>query len=165
MSSPPEVGGVYTGLMKIDSDNGRVLEVELAEKKGDLYNEFLDHVSLTTSTVMVRKSCINQIGLFDENIPYCSDFEMWVRIASKFQFECIEDPLAKYHIHQKKLSTNFDLVIKGREILLEKYEQWFKMNPKSYSKKYLEIGILYCLNGKLQNGKSGLFKIHHIVSV
>jgi glycosyltransferase involved in cell wall biosynthesis len=157
-SSQPVVGGVYTGQVNIDGTNGKILSIRLGDKKGNLFNELLGGFRFSTSSVMVKKECFHQIGLFDENIPYNSDFDMWVRISKNFQFECIEEPLTKYYIHATKLSTNFDLVIKGQEMVGEKYKHWYKLNPKSYSRKYLEIGILYCLNGHSRKGRRAYLK-------
>lgn len=157
-SSQPVVGGVYTGRVNIDGTNGKILSIRLGDKKGNLFNELLGGFRFSTSSVMVRKECFHQIGLFDENIPYNSDFDMWVRISKNFQFECIEEPLTKYYIHATKLSTNFDLVIKGQKMVVEKYKHWYKLNPKSYSRKYLEIGILSCLNGHSRMGRKAFLK-------
>lgn len=156
--SPKEVGGVYTGQVKVDGTNGKILSIRLGDKKGNLFNELLGGFRFSTSSVMVKKECFHQIGLFDENHPYSSDFDMWVRISKNFQFECIEEPLTKYYIHATRLSTNFDLVIKGNEMVVEKYKHWLKLNPKSYSRKYLEIGILSCLNGHSRKGRKASLK-------
>lgn len=158
-SSQPVVGGVYTGRVNIDGTNGKILSTTLGDKRGNLFTEFLGNgLNITTSSVMVRKECFQQVGLFDENIPYNSDFDMWVRISKNFQFECIEEPLTKYYIHAKKLSTNFDLVIKGKEMVIEKYKPWLTLHPKSLSKKCLNIGILHCLNGNLEEGRKAFLR-------
>jgi hypothetical protein len=90
---------------------------------------------------MLRTECFEKAGWFDKSIIYGPDADMWIRIAKEFQFECIEEPLTKYRIHEKRLSTNFDRVIKGKEKFLEKYEQWYKKHPKSLSKKCLNIAL------------------------
>ncbi len=158
LNSLPNVGAVYTGRVNIDGKTGEMLDVILAKKKGFLFDEFLNHFFITTSSVMLRKECFNKVGLFDENIPYNSDFDMWIRVSKDFQFGCIEEPLTRYFIHQKTLSSNFDLVIKGKEKILEKYAQWYVKHPKSFSREFLEIGILYCLNGNPEEGRKAYLR-------
>ena len=157
--SPKEVGGVYTGRVNVDGTTGRILSRTLASKRGNLFSELLYHgYYLCVSSLMLRKSCFEKTGWFDESIPYGLDHDMWVRIAKEFQFECIEEPLTKYRIHEKRLSTNFDRVIKGKEKILEKYDQGYKKHPKILSKKFLEIGILYCLNGNPKEGRKAFLR-------
>lgn len=153
--SPKEVGGVNTGWVTIDGATGRILTRKLPSKKGNIFPELLYHqYYLAPSSLMLRKSCIDKVGCFDESIPFGLDHDMWLRIAKEFQFECIEEPLMKYRIHEKRLTRNFNLVIAGREKFVEKYKQWLKMIPKSYSREYIKLGILYCLNGNLKKGRT-----------
>ncbi len=152
-NSPLEIGGVYTGTVDVDRVSERIISTRLGGKRGDLFDDLLCGYNIITSSLMFRKLCFEKVGMFDETICFGEDLDMWLRIAKEFQFECIEEPLTKYYHHTKKLTTNFDLVIKGKEALLEKYEQWNKLNPKVYSKKFLELGIVHCLNGNSEKGR------------
>ena len=157
--SSKEVGGVYTGQVNIDGTTGRVLSTRLASKRGNLFTELLSGgCYIAPSSLMLRTSCIEKVGWFDKSIIFGPDTDMWVRIAKEFQFECIEEPLTKYRIHEKRLSTNFDRLIEGRGKFLEKYDQWYKKHPKSFSKACLETGILHCLNGNPAEGRKALLR-------
>jgi tetratricopeptide (TPR) repeat protein len=98
------------------------------------------------------------MGLFDRNMPTGSDYDMWIRISKKFSFEFIKEPLTKYYIHENSITYNYEKKIKGIEILFEKYGDIFKLNPKSYSKKYLNLGVLYCFNGETHKGRKAFKK-------
>ena len=152
--SPKEVGGVYTGWVNIDGTTGRILRRRLSSKRGNIFPELLYGLNLCVSSLMFRKSCFEKVGWFDESIPFGLDGDMWLRIAKEFQFECIEEVLAKYRIHAKRLTMNFDLNIAGHEKFFEKYKQWLELNPKNYGKRYLNLGIVNCLNGNLKKGKA-----------
>jgi len=91
---------------------------------------------------------------FDESIGYAPDHDMWVRMAKEFHFECIEEPLTIYRVHEKQLTTNIPFVIEGRERQLGKYRYWLNMNPQSHSALYLNLGMLYCLNGNSKKGRT-----------
>ena len=153
-NSPQEIGGIYTGRINVDGVSGKILSTRLVDKRGDIFHELLSQFTIPTSSVIVRKFCFEKVGLFDETIFFAEDRDMWVRISMEFQFECIEEPLIKYRIHQKNANTNLDKVIKGKERMLEKYEQWYKKNPKSLSMGCLELGMVYSLNGMSSKGKS-----------
>lgn len=151
-----EVGAVYAGCLTIDDASGKILGVVLPDKRGDLRDEIFVRNHVTTSSVMIRRECFEQLGLFDENIPYCSDYDMWIRISEKFHFECIRTPLVRYRVHQNKLSMNFGKVIRGQEILLRKYGARLARNRRSFSKYHRDLGLLHTFNGDGHQGRKAL---------
>jgi glycosyltransferase involved in cell wall biosynthesis len=58
---------------------------------------------VTSSAVMVRKETIEGKG-FDENMRLADDYELWFRIAKKWQLEFIEEPLTKWRHNVSSLS-------------------------------------------------------------
>jgi glycosyltransferase involved in cell wall biosynthesis len=91
-------------------------------------------------TLLVPKKCFDQIGLFDESLPTTQDYDLWFRIARKYEFVHIPEVLVKYRIHpdqdshkhpehmkeQNELHTNFNKNLTKEEILqLEKSEAIF----------------------------------------
>ena len=157
--SPKEVGGVYTGRVIMDGTTGRILGRRLASKRENLFLDLLrQRYNLTPSTLMIRQICFEKVGWFDESIGYAPDFDMWVRLAKEFDFECIEEPLTIYRVHEKQLTKNIPFVIEGRERQLEKYSYWLSMNPQSHSALYLNLGILYCLNENSKKGRTAYRK-------
>ncbi len=162
-NSGSDIGGVYTGVQYIDGASGsKLYEVIPKEKKG-FSNDMLDKNTITTSSLMFKKECIDRVGLFDETFPCASDHDMWIRIAEKFQYKCIPRPLTKYRLHGVRLSLKYDLVNEGKEKVLKKHEQRFKENPKFLSNQYLDIGILYCLTGKTQKGRQAIRRAIRLV--
>jgi glycosyltransferase involved in cell wall biosynthesis len=151
--SSPRTGVVYTGYFYIDRNTGRVIGEKIPTKKG-----YLDHILFTdnciggTSSVVIRRECFTKVGLFDENLPCFQDYDLWVRIARKFQFDYVQEPLLKYYIHGHKIWTNLESINKGLEILISKYgqSQAFK---KRCSYHYLRLGHRFCLRGDLKKGR------------
>ena len=41
--------------------------------------------------VMHQKSCLDEVGLFDENLTTHEDWDLWIRMSRKFRFAHIED--------------------------------------------------------------------------
>ena len=62
---------------------------------------------VTTSTAVLRRSTLDQVGLFDDTHIHGEDWELWARMASKGPFAYIPKPLVKYRIYgwQKILSV------------------------------------------------------------
>jgi hypothetical protein len=83
---------------------------------------------------------------------------MWIRISKHFQFEYLKEPLIKYHIHENNLSMNYAKLIKGSEAKLTKYSEYFASDTKSYSQRFIDLGIYYCCSGNLTKGREAFIK-------
>jgi hypothetical protein len=45
------------------------------------------------STVMVKRQLFDEIGLFNEKLRCCEDYDLWLRASSRFPFLLIDSPL------------------------------------------------------------------------
>jgi len=149
-----EVGAVHCGRTDIDSKSGAVLGARGNEERGEIYWQLLKGNFLTVSTMMLRAKCFELVGDFDESISFGLDYDMWIRVSQQFRFECINQPLVKYAIHEGTLSNNVGLIISGIEAWLWKYDQVVRQNPAEYNRRYCGLGLLYCLNGNTQKGRA-----------
>jgi glycosyltransferase involved in cell wall biosynthesis len=153
-NSPPEVGCIYTGYLVIDRASGNILGQKPAVKRGDLSTALLSGNCLGgTSSVLVRRECFNAVGLFDEALPSFQDYDLWIRLAQKFQFDCISRPLLKYYVHDQQIWTNLAALTKGLAIMLNKYAATSAAQKKYYSSYYLSLGVAYCYRGDVRHGR------------
>jgi glycosyltransferase involved in cell wall biosynthesis len=67
------------------------------------------------SAYMVRRSCFDAVGLFDEAIPggCCEDLEMWTRLARRFPFTYINAPLVLRRQHASNITRNSERIAEG----------------------------------------------------
>ncbi len=68
---------------------------------------------IDTSTVVIRKRCIEVVGNFDESMPAAEDWELWVRIAKRFGIHCMEDILAEHRWHPANTTKDMTKVYEG----------------------------------------------------
>jgi glycosyltransferase involved in cell wall biosynthesis len=75
--------------------NGRLLNQKLRHRKesGYIFGRCLDLCAVGMSTVMVRRQLVEQVGLFDEQLPCCEDYDYWLRVSVKQPFLLIDRPL------------------------------------------------------------------------
>lgn len=50
-------------------------------------------------TAVFRRTCIDDVGLFDESLLGSGDWDLWIRIAARYPIACVEQVLACYRIH------------------------------------------------------------------
>jgi glycosyltransferase involved in cell wall biosynthesis len=58
------------------------------------------------STVLIHKRVFEEVGLFDEAFEVCEDYELWIRIAKKFDIALLDEALiVKHGGREDQLST------------------------------------------------------------
>ena len=55
-------------------------------------------------TVVCRKALLVQANGFDESLPVCEDYDLWLRLSVKEAFGLIDEPLASRRLHGNRLS-------------------------------------------------------------
>lgn len=48
---------------------------------GDVFEPSLERCLVSPSAVMLRRGILDEVGLFDESLPVCEDYDLWLRIA------------------------------------------------------------------------------------
>ncbi|HZA55514.1 MAG TPA: hypothetical protein VE616_14780, partial [Candidatus Udaeobacter sp.] len=156
LGSPPEVGGVYTGYFIVDRSDGKIRGQIVPRERGDLYSTLLAGNCIgSTSSVLLRRACFEEIGLFDERLPSFQDYDLWLRIARKFHFDYIREPMLKYFVHADKIWTNSEALLHGLELMLSKHghSPAFRRKCSVY---YLFLGVQFCERNRLGAGRGAL---------
>lgn len=72
---------------------------------GDIYEKCLEMCCVTPSSVMIHRSVFDTVGLFDEALPACEDYDLWLRISCRYKIGLLpEDLIVKYGGHTDQLS-------------------------------------------------------------
>jgi glycosyltransferase involved in cell wall biosynthesis len=75
------------------------------KEAGMIFERSLALCLVSPSAVMMRKSLLDEVGLFDETLPACEDYDLWLRIAWKHPIHLIDRPLVvKHGGHNDQLS-------------------------------------------------------------
>uniref|UniRef100_A0A7C4RT37 Glycosyltransferase family 2 protein n=1 Tax=Desulfatirhabdium butyrativorans TaxID=340467 RepID=A0A7C4RT37_9BACT len=158
-NEPPSVGGVYTGFFVVDITDETLLYTKIPSISGTIYRELLRHNAIgTPSTLMIRRACIDRVGLFDGSIVYGVDHDLYLRIARYFTFACIPEPLVRYHVHDARMSNDPDVVLRGMKALTQKYgrERGGLVNRKVLGCGYYDAGIA-CIDRNQRKRAQALF--------
>ena len=72
---------------------------------GDIFLKALPLCVMSPSSIVIHREVFAAVGLFDESLPACEDYELWLRIASRYEVAYIEEKLIrKYGGHADQLS-------------------------------------------------------------
>lgn len=75
--------------------NGQLLPQKEKHKKpsGIIFPNCLPLCCVSISTAVIHKSVFTEIGMFDENLIACEDYDFWLRISTKYPVYLIDTPL------------------------------------------------------------------------
>lgn len=92
-----------------------------AKSGGNIFQRCLPLCVISPSSVIVHRSVIETVGMFDEALPICEDYDLWLRVCAVYAVLYIERPLIiKYGGHADQLSRRYAAMDRFRIEALEK---------------------------------------------
>ena len=87
----------------------RVNPMQKHRKSGGwIFAQCLPLCAISPSAAVIQKSALLDLGLFDESLPACEDYDLWLRLCHGFPVHYIEQPLiTKYGGHEDQLSRQY----------------------------------------------------------
>ena len=74
---------------------------------GDIFEPSLKLCLVSPSAVMLKRSLLDEVGLFDESFPACEDYDLWLRISCRHPVSLIDKKLVvKEGGHPDQLSQS-----------------------------------------------------------
>jgi GT2 family glycosyltransferase len=147
------VGVLYSDAFQIDENGSPLPEMFIAAHRnlpeipqGDVLNTLLEGNFIPGMTALIRRSCYEKVGLYDEALPW-EDWDMWMRIARRYWFVYSPTPSAKYRCHAKSLSHS------DRERMLRDCFQvcikQFRLGQLKEEQKSTILNTLMCVSEEL----------------
>lgn len=60
---------------------------------GHIFSQSLKLCLVSPSAVMLRRSLLEEVGLFDETFPCCEDYDLWLRVTCRYPVHLLDEPL------------------------------------------------------------------------
>lgn len=156
----PDCGAVYTDILCVYRD-GTVEAPPLGRRpEGRILRHLLaSNIVGTTSSVMVKRCCFEVAGLFDEALPSCQDWDMWIKIARHYGFRSIPRPLVRYRWHEVQISKDAKAFRRGHEAIIEKYRAEIRaLGRRVHGLHYFRLGRHLCRYGEMRAGRKHLWR-------
>lgn len=137
--------------------NGKRVNPKKRHRKpsGDIFIPSLELCLVSPSAVMMRKTLFKKVGLFDENLPACEDYDLWLRVACQYPVTLIDKPLViKRGGHSDQLSKMESLDRYRIQALLKllQHEALTESQAAKTQAMLYQKGVIYA-NGCRKRGK------------
>ncbi len=107
---------------------------------GEIFEKCLPLCVMSPSSVIIHRSVFDSFGLFDESLPVCEDYDLWLRISAFLPVLYLsEAQIIKYGGHSDQLSHKYWGIDRFRIQALEKI---INMSDLSRKKKQSAIQML-----------------------
>jgi len=130
LESNNEISLIYCDCYIIDN-NSNIEKDTYSEKtkfiKGKIFKKLLSNNFIPTSTVLLRKKVLDDVGLFNLEYKISQDYDLWLRISDKYLIDFLKQPLAKYRFHSESISKDVKLMT-NEDFQILKY--WLNKKPE-----------------------------------
>jgi len=76
-----------------------------AKSGGWIFEKCLPLCAISPSSVLLHRRLLSEVGHFNEDLPACEDYDLWLRVCSRYPVLFINKPLVvKYGGHPDQLS-------------------------------------------------------------
>ncbi len=78
-----------------------------AKAGGRIFRQCLELCAISPSSVVLHRSLFEEVGGFDEELPACEDYDLWLRITAHHPVLLVDEPLVvKHGGHADQLSRS-----------------------------------------------------------
>ncbi|MBN1309092.1 MAG: glycosyltransferase family 2 protein [Chitinispirillaceae bacterium] len=133
---------------------------------GNLFYASLERCMVTPSSVMIRKELFDWFGGFNEAMPACEDYDLWLRITAHFPVGLVDEVLLRrYGGHGDQLSATVPILdrfrIRSLLGLIEGGE--LSADQAVLAKRQLCKKAAICANGYKKRGNNDLGKRYEAI--
>lgn len=155
MELNPEYGMCYGKIVYFENAIENTSEYLNSSKQGWVFDDLLiDGSFIPAPSAFIRKKVFDIVGGYDETL-WIEDWDMWLKIAQKFQVGYVDEYLAYYRRHDTNISNQTLKMYEAEKIILNKYRdyknyervindrkiQWFSLLSRKYKKESLKYFI------------------------
>jgi len=157
--STENVGLVYSLCARNEGNKERIIpDKDQIKTEGNLYKELLLENFITLPSAVIRKSCFEKVGLFDQTLPRFQDWELFIRLSKHFEFRYVPEPLVTSYFTEGSISSKPEAMIKALEIILHNHLEDYKSDSNLYARKLIGLANLYRIQKDLKTSRSYLVK-------
>ena len=172
LDSHPKVGLVHTGGTFIDGEGnpmeGNPLGFAFPRfQTGDILMGLVYENKIIASAALARRKCFDELGGFNSAYFGSGDWEMWFRIAEKYDVGYVDVALTHYRVHGANASHKLEKIWKDDERLRE----WMETRISNLGSRFpapeiqsaqafnfAALGTVRTLNGNPSGGRKAYAK-------
>ena len=100
-----KIGMVYSNCyLFFEKKNKKKIYVKNFLKSGNITEHLFKNYEVGIVTVLLKRQAYDSVFGFNNKYNIIGDFDLIMRLSTKCEFDCIQEPLAHYRIHEENFS-------------------------------------------------------------
>ncbi len=129
--------------------------------KGSVFLDLFRYNCIAIPTVLIRRKCFEEIGLFDETLLAVEDYDFWLRLSKHKRIGYIDRVLAKVRLHPENMSKDAErmcqyeikVINKVIDDHLEIKDHYPYLIKGKYAIIYFESGYRFFLDHRMREAR------------
>jgi len=122
----PELGVVYSDYQCMDAGGQLLAKGVTPMRRGWVSGALLVENFVCYSAGVVRRECLERDGRFDETLGMGIDYDLWLRLSARYQFDFVPEATVRYRIWAGQMSKNYR---KRYQSAIRIMQQFLDANP------------------------------------
>lgn len=122
MEQNPQYGMCYGKITQFEESGLKAKKLPVIGKSGWIFKDLLYGCLIATPSTFIKKIVLDDVGEYDEKL-WIEDWDMWLRIAQKYQIGFINEYFTYYRRHDTNISKQIFKMYEAEKQLLEKYKE------------------------------------------
>ncbi len=129
LQAEPSVGLVYSWSVDIDEDELATGGFHASTIQGNVYTTLICHNFLgNASASLIRRDCLQAVGQYncnlkEQNAQGCEDWELYLHIAERYQYQVVPEFLVGYRKLRCSMSRDYTRMAKSHDLMLQSVRQ------------------------------------------
>lgn len=141
----PQVGVVYSEYQCMDGEGKPLPKPPTHLRRGKVSGELLIENFVSFPTAVVRRGCIERLGIFDLTYGMGIDYDLWLRISAHYEFDFVPDPTVRYRIWAGQMSKNYR---KRYESAIRIMQRFLDENPSAVAPRMVRTAWAHTYLGR-----------------
>jgi glycosyltransferase involved in cell wall biosynthesis len=117
----PNLGVVYSRRWLMDELGRHLHYPQPPLPRGNVLEAMFRQNFICFSSAVVSRSVFDQVGMFDTSLALAIDYDLWLRVAQRFQFDYVDEPLVKYRTGHANLSRRTEERLKTAAKIMARF--------------------------------------------
>lgn len=135
LEAHPEVDIVYANNITIDESGKKSPSAAVMRRhSGWITRELWQDNCVTMNTTLVRRHCFDEMGGMDTTCKRADDYELWLRLSTRYRFMHIPEQVAEYRVMADQISSDKRARFQANEEILKNFQKRYPnaLTPREF---------------------------------
>jgi len=136
---------------------------------GWIYPQLLRNCEIATPTVLIHRSVLDEVGVFDTGLSLGEDYDLWLRVSRATPILRVHAPMVLYRIHESNTTRRAPERNYKEEVIARALARWGYRSPdgtladksavmRHLARSWVDFGVPHLLAGNFSTARQAAFK-------